>query len=332
MRKAIRGSLFALAGIVLIGGGLFFSLLYTPTPTMPKLTGTFASRKLTVGGLKRTYLVYVPAYLPKSAPLVIALHGSDGSAATLRRETGYAFERLADKQHFALVYPEAFEGNWNACNRVGDYAANRRNIDDVGFIETIASQVVAKYGLASGNVFAAGVSRGGQMAYRLAIEAPSRFAAVAAVAASLPAPQNFKCRLASSAPSPVLVMNGTDDPLNPFAGGEVTLFGMYKRGVVISSRATGQYFANLAGVVKPPRVIHEAEVDRYVWENMGVRAVELLAVRGGGHVLPQPYVRAPRLLGLTIQKVDGPGEIWKFYETHKVQELAAHVKKAVPAV
>ena len=51
----------------------------------------------------------------------------------------------------------------------------------------------------------------------------------------------------------VMIMNGTKDPLVPFNGGEVNLFGMfYKGGKVRSSRESGQYFADLNHIAGTP--------------------------------------------------------------------------------
>lgn len=109
----------------------------------------------------------------------------------------------------------------------------------------MVDKLIAEIGVDSGRVFATGISRGGHMAFRLALEAPSRFRAVAAVAANVPAPENFKCQPAAQGTSSVMIMNGTKDPLNPFDGGDVRFFGLFKRGTVRSSRESGQYFADL---------------------------------------------------------------------------------------
>src|SRR5437879_851830 len=93
-------------------------------------------------------------------------------------------------------------------------------------VDTLLTEI----GVDRGRVFATGISRGGHMAFRLALEAPSRFRAVAAVAANVPAPENFKCKPAGQGTSSVMIMNGTKDPLNPFDGGEVKLFGLFRRG------------------------------------------------------------------------------------------------------
>jgi poly(3-hydroxybutyrate) depolymerase len=109
------------------------------------------------------------------------------------------------------------------------------------------------------------------MAFRLALEAPSRFRAVAAVSANVPTPENFKCKAAGQGTSSVMIMNGTMDPLNPFDGGEVKLFGLFiGRGKVRSSRESGQYFADLNRMAGTPatnqtQMADGVQVEQVLW-------------------------------------------------------------------
>jgi polyhydroxybutyrate depolymerase len=264
------------------------------------------------------------AGLKRGAPLVVVMHGSGENGARMRRDTGYGFDRLADEHGFAVVYPDAYEGYWNACNVVGDYSANERNVDDVGSLTAIVDKLIADLGVDRDRVFAAGASRGGHMAYRLALEAPSRFRAVAAVAANVPVRENFKCKPAGQGTSSVMIMNGTKDPINPFDGGEVELFGFLKRGRVRSARESGQYFADLNHIAGPPETkdsprTGEDHVEQVLRRNGSNVEVELLALHGGGHGVPQPYVRYPRLLGPTPKELNGPAVIWAFFERQRPQ-------------
>ena len=114
-------------------------------------------------------------------------------------------------------------------------------------------------------------------------------------------------------------MNGTKDPLNPFDGGDVNFFGLLKRGKVRSSRESGQYFADLNNITVPPAVRQTqlakgVRLQRVLWRADSKPEVELVSVIGGGHVIPQPYWRAPRLLGPTPKEPNGPAVIWDFFE------------------
>ncbi len=318
----MRFFLWGLIVVVVLGGALFGYFVYSPAPEAPRLSGKLIKGTLEVGGLKRAYLTYVPQGLMKGAPLVVVMHGSGQNSAQMRTATGYGFERLADEHGFAVVYPDGYEGYWNACNIVGDYSANKRNIDDVGFLTEMLDKLIAEIGVDRDRVFATGVSRGGHMAYRLALEAPSRFRAVAAVAANVPAPKNFKCKPAGQGTSSVIIMNGTKDPLNPFDGGEVKLFGLFRRGEVRSSRESGQYFADLNDITGAPetkgaQVTGRDHVEQVLWRNHSRVEVELIAIHGGGHGMPQPYSRYPRILGPTPKEPNGPAVIWAFFERQR---------------
>ena len=121
-----------------------------------------------------------------------------------------------------------------------------------------------------------------------------------------------------------MIMNGTKDPLNPFDGGEVKLFGLFGRGKVRSSRESGQYFADLNNIAGRPQtnvtqVADGVQVEQVLWRNGSKVEVELVAIRGGGHGIPQPYFRYPRILGPTAREPNGPAVIWDFFERQRPQ-------------
>jgi len=314
--RFLRFCLLSLIVVVVLAGALFAYFIYSPNPELPRLSGTLAKGSIDVGGLKRTYLSYVPRGLARGAPLVLVMHGSGENGARIRIETGYGFERLADEHGFAVVYPDSYSFDWNDCGKIGDYTENGREVDDVGFLVALADKLISEIGVDRNRVFATGVSAGGFMSLRLALEAPSRFRAVAAVAASVPTPENFKCKAAGTGTS-VMIMNGTKDPLVPFDGGEVNLLGwFYKGGNVRPARESAQYYADLNQLAGTPEtnqtVVAGVTVEQVLWGKDSKTEVELLAIHGGGHGLPQPYFRRPRLLGPSPMAPDGPAIIWEF--------------------
>jgi polyhydroxybutyrate depolymerase len=325
MKRVPRLVLWSLIGIVCVLGALFGYFVYSPAPEVPALSGALTRGTVTVGGLTRTYRTYVPRGLAKGAPLVVVMHGAGENGARIRVETGYGFDRLADEQGFAVVYPNAYEGFWDVCTVVGAVSANGLNIDDVGFLTAMVDTLVTEIGVDPRRVFAAGSSRGGFMAFRLALEAPSRFRAVAAVSANVPSPENFKCKPSGQGTSSVMIMNGTNDPLVPFDGGSVSVFGLfYKLGKVRSSRESGQYFADLNHIAGAPQttetqVADGVRVERMLWRNDSNVEVELVAIHGGGHGTPQPYRRHPRGLGPSPREPNGPAVIWAFFDRQRAK-------------
>lgn len=321
VRRIFRFLLRLLLALVVLAGlafGLGVYFLYTPEPEPPALSGTMAKGSLVFDGLDRTYRLYLPQGLPKGAPLVVVMHGAGENGAEIRVETGYAFERLADKQGFAVVYPDGFDGWWNGCSAADDSEANHRDVDDVGFLAALADKLAAEDGIDPGRLFATGVSNGGDMAIRLALAAPSRWRAVAPVAANLPAPENSKCKPPAEGKTSVLLVHGTADRLEPFEGGEGSLFGFFRSGKILSSRSTAGYFAELNGLAGSPTVTTGKTADgfstrQFDWGAGSPAEVELFAIEGAGHVFPQPYYRARRLLGASPKDPDGAQLIWDFF-------------------
>jgi polyhydroxybutyrate depolymerase len=314
MRPALRRGGFLAGALIAALFTAWFLLIRFPRPPVPQLTGTLAHETLSVGARERSFFTYVPAHLPPHAPLLIALHGSGESGAEFRWHTGYDMDRLADANGFAVAYPDGFEHHWDDCRKAASYSARRLHIDDVGFIRVLIGHLRTTLGIDPSRVFAMGHSNGGQMAYRLALEMPDEIRAVAAISASLPTLENRDCP-ESVRPIPVLIMNGTEDPLNPWAGGRVTLFGFGNRGFVESSEETARHFVARDGVSSPPVVEQIQGDDPSLWverSTWGDR-VELDTIHGGGHVVPQPYSRYPRILGRTLRTFDGPAEIWRFF-------------------
>ena len=322
MKKLFRLIAMCLIGLgILIGSvaALFVYFVYSPEPDLPVLSGTFDKAFIQWDGLKRSYRTYIPKGLAKGAPLLVVMHGSGQNGAQIRVETGYEFERLADKHGFAVVYPDAYTSDWNDCSIVGDYSVNGKNVDDTGFLVALVDKLAGDFDTDRGRVFATGVSAGGFMSFRLALEASSRFRAVAAVSANVPTSRNFKCKPSGHGTS-VMIMNGTSDPLVPFGGGEVNLLGLFfKGGNVLSSMQSAQYFAGMNKITAAPSIAHSVAgesvgVDRYLWHREERVNVELVAIQSGGHGLPQPYYRRARLLGPSPMAPNGAEIIWAFFE------------------
>src|SRR5204863_2277738 len=154
-------------------------------------------------------------------------------------------------------------------------------------------------------VYVTGVSNGGAMVLRLALQTPDFARAYAAVVGSVPTPENMAPTPKNQAVS-VLLMNGTDDPMNPWRGGDVVLYGVWgNRGPVLSAQASIDYFRNLAGLEGAPQVTRFPDrdpgdgstVERSLWSAPGKRSVALYTVEGGGHAVPHPAAYGRHLLG-----------------------------------
>jgi polyhydroxybutyrate depolymerase len=323
MRRRLKIAFLSLAVAVAAFVGLAFLALRHSFPSLPKLSGTIERGSLEHGGRTRTWIAYLPAKLPPHPALVLALHPSMGTGEQVRASYGYDFDLLADRQGFLAVYPQGYEGHWNDCKKKGPFAAKRENVDDIGFLHALVDRLVKDHGADRARVYVTGVSNGGAMTLRLALQTPDFARAYAAVVASVPAAENLALT-PKNQPVSVLLMNGTDDPFNPWRGGDVVLYGVWgNRGRVLSAQASIDYFRRLAGLAGPPQVARIPDRDptdgstaeSALWSAPGKRSVALYTIQGGGHGVPHPAMYGPRLLGHSNRDIHAADEIWEFFQS-----------------
>ena len=321
-----------LGGVVLIVGTplclLGLTVALTPqAPDAPSLGGRFEAGHTVFDGRERSWLVYAPATLQRPAPVVFLLPGSGQDAEALRLFTGYQFDRLADRDGALLVYAEAWaEGGavgpeWNECRKNTPLPAHTENVDDVGFVLWLLERIAGEYPIDRSRVYAAGVSDGGQMSYRLATEQPEIFDAVASVVAQQAAPTNSNC-MDPRGPISVLVMNGTADPIIPYEGGTASFYGFGSAGEVQSMEGTLTWWKRVNGIEDAGRSEDLPDLDpddgstvrRETFASATGERVVAVHVIGGGHSFPGGYRGAPTfLLGNTNRDIDGAAEIWRFF-------------------
>ena len=314
--------IFSIIGaLILTGFVAFIYLFYVPGPQKPILSADVLSQKITIGNKVRTYLSYVPKSLVKNTKpgLVIVLHGSGIDGAKIREWTGYEFDQMADVNGFIVLYPDGYKNNWNDSRKSASYPAKKENIDDVGFINALIKTCESTYGTDPLKTYAFGYSNGGEMAYRLAIEEPNLLSAITTISANLPTADNFNAKIGDIS-TRIMMVNGTNDPIVPYDGGKIFLFGQ-DFGKVISAPATAEIFAEASQAIKDDksiRLAHQDEkdrgsVDRLVWLKNGQPVIELYTVTGGGHVIPQQVAKMPRFLGKITSDFDAPKEAVKFF-------------------
>ena len=157
------------------------------------------------------------------------------------------------------------------------------------------------------------------MSLRMACEAGHMITAVGAVIANLPS--HLRCQ--HSGPVSVLLMNGTEDPLVPFEGGQVRFF-RRELGEVLSTGKTSGEFVNRSSCSGPPEVVWLPDVNpddgtvtyRETFSDCETGAIfTKYIVRGGGHTMPGGTQYAPRyLIGRVSKDFSGAEAIWDFFE------------------
>lgn len=285
-----------------------FAMLAVFLGSVPAWAG-LERQEMTFGGATRSYLLYVPDGLsPGPHPLVLVLHGGGGSAGEVRRSTRGRFEALADRDGFLVLYPDAIGRIWDT--GVGEISSRLTpHRDDLGFLLALVGRVSDAHAVDARRIFAAGVSRGGQAGYMLGCRSGGVIRAVAAVSMTLPAAEADSC--AAGAPLGVLLIEGTADPIVPYGGGQVTVFGR-ARDRVLSADQTMALFERRNGCRGEADLGRSGAVVRSA--GRACRApVVLDRVEGGGHGWPSGRNPPGFLVGPTNGDMSGPDEIWAFF-------------------
>jgi polyhydroxybutyrate depolymerase len=270
------------------------------------------------GGRRRTYRVVRPAAPSPDAVLVLALHGSNQDGARLRRFSGGTFDALAAQHGAVVVYPDADGGLWNDARRNIPGRARAEGVDDVGFLIAVLDQVADRYGVTDRRAVVAGYSNGGQMALRLLLQTSGRLRGVVLFGAALPTPDDLVVTDRGDR-VPVTVVQGTRDPIVPFGGGTVSLFGFRPRGTVLPAPESARSLARRNGIDDEPvtAVLPERTAGTTVGVTRygGAAPVTLYTVENGGHVVPNRRKRAFPLLGRTTRAIDGGEVVWELVAT-----------------
>lgn len=321
-----RIALVSLA-ILLLGGLSSVALGDTGDDRTPEgfVAGTF-----THGGTLRRYLVHAPTGDAAPTAVLVLLHGHGGNPAQLvgLRSPGAAWTTIADREHWLLIVPQGLDGaddrpGWNDCRAD---AGTNPDADDAGFLRALSTSLERERGMANTRHYVVGVSNGGMMALRMAIESPTWTTAAGAIVAAMPA--HSECTPPRHA-VPVIFVNGTADPLVPFDGGGVAERFGQTRGTVLATTTSVLQWARLAGANAAPTTVRLPDRDpddgstvtQQSWtQRDGRPVVRLLRVDGGGHVEPSidyRYARlVTRLLGAQNGDIESAEAIHAFFAGH----------------
>ncbi|MGI9519122.1 MAG: alpha/beta hydrolase family esterase [Pirellulaceae bacterium] len=285
-------------------------------------TGQLQKITLQHDEVEREYYLRLPDNfrVDEKLPVLFVLHGG-GRAGGRDMAERWNAAKLADKERFILVYPNGVNNQWN--DGRDDFAAGTRDADDVGYLSAVIDQVNEQCQADASRVYFTGASNGGMMSFRIGCELADKVAAIAPVIANMP--RDIYDAARENKPShkmPVLVINGTDDPLVPYDGGHVSVFGR-NRGEVVSTDASIEFWKRHNGLNSETSLsqIPDADPDdgctvhvtRFGGDNIQAPVV-LYSIRGGGHTIPGMDLprRTQRLVGKVNQDFEAVDAIWEF--------------------
>ncbi|MBL4661609.1 MAG: prolyl oligopeptidase family serine peptidase [Alcanivoracaceae bacterium] len=259
----------------------------------PANSGTFNEKNIMVNKIKRSYVTKFPnSYdVDQKIPLIIALHGGGSNWKKFNRATTRnTLEKEANRNNMLLIFPEGKNNHWSDGRE--KHLQGQQTYDDVKFISELIDLAIDKYNVDPDKVFVTGMSNGGFMAIRLAIELTEKISAVVSISAQMSLKIQF---LQLDKPISFMLINGTNDPIVPYHGGEMKLFKLPKsRGKVLSSTQTINYFVKNNKCAKPAVRSSQdhnkfdmttLDITEYK-ECKGNTQVTLIKVNSGGHTWP----------------------------------------------
>lgn len=278
-------------------------------------------RSLTVGNLRRGYLVHVPPAYDHKKPtsVVLAFHGGGANASNMVGFSG--LNKKADEAGFIAVYPSGSGRlpkllTFNAGNCCGFAMAN--HVDDVEFTRILLDDLAKSANVDPKRVFATGMSNGAIMSYRLAAELSDRIAAIAPVAGPM---GTETCR--PRRPVPVIHFHGTADEHAPFRGGKGkglsgTDFYSVEHSIQAWVKANGCAREPVISKL-PDKAKDGTSVIRKTYPSgRDGSEVVLVVVEGGGHTWPG---QEPRLkeLGKSTRNISANDLMWEFFQKHPMK-------------
>jgi polyhydroxybutyrate depolymerase len=282
------------------------------------------------GGQKQDFdLVWPASFDPaRRVPLVIGLHPSGGTGATFDGDSGLS--AAATAKGFAVMLPDGgvqLPGGgdahyWNipGVPLVGGADVPKNTRDDVRFIADAIDHLVKHSCVDARRVYVTGFSGGARMSSMLGCRLADRVAAVAPVAGlragraagpDFAEPDASDCR--PSRPLPVLAVHGTDDPTNPFPGGEGSRWGYSVE------RAAARWASLDQCGVTPVLEKVSAHVTRVRYATCNASSevvlyrIEAPRDQGGGHIWPggqrDRSTRAPSASAANVTSASGPSTV-----------------------
>ncbi len=216
-----------------------------------------AQKYITVDGVQRNYLEYVPKNLGTNRPLLISCHGMNQDAAY--QKGMLKIETVADTAKFVTVFPNGINKGWDLS---GD--------KDLNFVKALIDKMVTDYSIDRNKVYLSGFSMGGMFTYFAMNKMADKIAAFAPISGY----PMYGGTFTSSRPIPIIHTHGTSDDVVSFNNVQSNLNGWIDRNKCDKT----------AKVIKAYRGYNH--VTRHEWNNglSGTRVV-LMELAGKGHFI-----------------------------------------------
>jgi len=251
-------------------------------------------------------------------PVVLALHGGQGSAQIMRTNSG--FDQVARKNGFMVVYPEGtdFGNDRHAWNTGFLLRRQVQNADDIAYLDMLIDKLIDEHGADPARIYMTGGSNGGMMTFVYAVARSERLAAVAPVVASM-----FSFDNKPKHPLPILIINGAKDDEVPIEGG-MSRNPLVRRAQDAPYKSIDQvveFWVQVNKSQSPPTVEKVGTLTTTSYTSSADGApTELIVDSVGGH--GWPGTRARRENTTPITAFSGAEKVWDFFKEKKREPKA----------
>ncbi len=268
--------------------------------------------EIDVDGTSRRWMLRLPATYDgvTPLPLVILLHGAEGSFTQISFVTGGGF---SDEHGFVAVAPQADHWGWEDPQSPGPDLSMAN--PDLAFVDALIDRLGEDHCLDLTRVYATGFSWGGVGLAALGCVLEDRIAAIAPV--GLTVDLGDACVL--DRPVPMLAFHSTRDPTVPFEGGwpspvdDAPAAHWPGWDASIAERVVS--IATRNGCEPEPRSeTLTADIERQAWPCPPGAEVELVITNDEGH--GWPGVTGGRI----TSDISATEMIWDFFQRHPMPE------------
>jgi polyhydroxybutyrate depolymerase len=211
-----------------------------------------------------------------------------------------------------------YPGGRNGGQDSGEENKRATPADDIAFFNSMLDKIESRVSVDESRIYATGLSEGGFMALRVGCAMSDRIAAIAPVGAAMP--KTMICL--PSRPVPVVMINGTEDPIVPHGGGTEHNLDLKTISIDDSAKAWARIDRcsekpNQSKLPAHGKGGMETKVDTFDGCQQGAQVV-LYDIKGGGNTWPggEQY-EVEKEIGKTSQDLNASETIWSFLVTKK---------------
>ena len=246
----------------------------SPVETYRQPVGDLVPNTLTVSGVERSYLSYIPVSLSDNFPVIIQFHGGSGTSKVAYYQEGN-LNGVADSEGILMIYPQAETSTGSVWNTLHSDEGNKVSADDFGFIEAIIDLLGEDSRIDTSRIYVAGYSNGAAMAYQIACHLNDRIAGFVVHSGNFPLEEvinnEYPCDITNETPG--LIFNGTADITRPLEG--IPTY-------AVSVRDGAQWWAERNNSVSKI-ISQDGNIERTIYASEAGTEIQLFIIEGGGH-------------------------------------------------